>query len=158
MTDITELTAKLKAAAQDLNGETWRYLRLSVYGGGYIINGAGQTVVCTDSGDVPAVCARFIETANPANILALTEALEAAEQNSDGVAGLVESYETTISMLKNRIAELEARTLTVKLPKTFWYEHDDLSRDVAVLDRRLVKRSLREACEQAGIKLQIEGE
>lgn len=38
----------------------------------------------------------------------LVEALEAAEQNSDGVAGMAEHYETTISMLRSRIAELEA--------------------------------------------------
>lgn len=52
----------------------------------------------------------------------------------------------------------EARTLTVTLPKTFWYEHDDLARDVAVLEKRLVKKSLREACAAAGISLKIEGE
>ncbi|HCB1287079.1 TPA: hypothetical protein OT945_003647 [Klebsiella pneumoniae] len=62
-------------------------------------------------------------------ILALVEALEKAQQ---------------------RIAELESRT--VKLPPTFWYEHDDLSRDVPVLDKRLVKKMLREA----GIKVEAE--
>ncbi|MDU2771946.1 MAG: hypothetical protein E7C23_04415 [Klebsiella grimontii] len=46
----------------------------------------------------------------------LVEALEKAQQeNTDGVAGMAESYETTISMLRSRIAELESRT--VKLPK-----------------------------------------
>ena len=46
----------------------------------------------------------------------LVEALEKAQQeNTAGVAGVVESYETTISMLKSRIAELESRTVTVKL-------------------------------------------
>lgn len=49
-----------------------------------------------------------------------------------------------------RIAEMESRT--VKLPPTFWYEHDDLSRDVPVLDKRLVKKMLREA----GIKVEAE--
>lgn len=45
----------------------------------------------------------------------LVEALEKAQQeNTDGVAGMAESYETTISMLRSRIAELESRT--VKLP------------------------------------------
>lgn len=44
---------------------------------------------------------------------------------------------------EKRIAELEARE--VKLPPTFWYEHDDLSRDIAVLDKCLVKKALREA-------------
>ncbi|HGW3733095.1 TPA: hypothetical protein ACNH31_004748 [Citrobacter freundii] len=44
---------------------------------------------------------------------------------------------------EKRIAELEARTVT--LPPTFWYEHDDLSRDVPVLDKRLVKKAIRAA-------------
>ena len=49
---------------------------------------------------------------------ALVEALEKAQQeNTDGVAGMAESYETTISMLRSRIAELESRTVTVKLPQ-----------------------------------------
>ncbi|ENV4339071.1 ead/Ea22-like family protein [Salmonella enterica] len=48
---------------------------------------------------------------------------------------------------RQRIAELEAREVT--LPPTFWYEHDDLSRDVPVLDKRLVKKAIR----VAGIKV-----
>ena len=45
----------------------------------------------------------------------LVEALEKAQaENTAGVAGMAESYETTISMLRSRIAELESRT--VKLP------------------------------------------
>ncbi|MDM4255046.1 ead/Ea22-like family protein [Klebsiella oxytoca] len=53
---------------------------------------------------------------------------------------------------EQRIAELESRTVTVKLPPTFWYEHDDLSRDIPVLDKRLVKKALR----AAGIKVEAE--
>ncbi|EMD6910267.1 hypothetical protein VRU76_004934 [Citrobacter freundii] len=44
---------------------------------------------------------------------------------------------------EKRIAELEARTVT--LPPTFCYEHDDLSRDIPVLDKRLVKKAIRAA-------------
>lgn len=45
----------------------------------------------------------------------LVEALEKAQsENTAGVAGMAESYETTISMLRSRIAALESRT--VKLP------------------------------------------
>lgn len=59
--------------------------------------------------------AEFIALANPVNVLALVEALEKAQTgNTAGAAGMAESYETTISMLKSRIAELESRT--VKLP------------------------------------------
>lgn len=47
--------------------------------------------------------------------LSLVEALEKAQaENTAGVAGMAESYETTISMLRSRIAELESRS--VKLP------------------------------------------
>ncbi|EJI4680920.1 ead/Ea22-like family protein [Salmonella enterica] len=52
--------------------------------------------------------------------------------------------------LEERIAELEAREVT--LPPTFWYEHDDLSRDIPVLDKRLVKKAIR----AAGIKVKGE--
>lgn len=45
----------------------------------------------------------------------LVDALEKAHtENTAGAAGMAESYETTISMLRSRIAELESRT--VKLP------------------------------------------
>ncbi|STW63452.1 ead/Ea22-like family protein [Klebsiella pneumoniae] len=58
--------------------------------------------------------AEFIALANPANILALVESLEKAQaENTAGVAGMAESYETTISMLRSRIAELESRAFTV---------------------------------------------
>lgn len=52
--------------------------------------------------------------------IALVEALEKAQaENTAGVAGMAESYETTISMLRSRIAKLESRTVTVKLPEPF---------------------------------------
>ncbi len=60
--------------------------------------------------------------ANPATVLALLDELEAKDK---------------------QIAELEAREVT--LPPTFWYEHDDLSRDVPVMDVRKVKKSIRDA-------------
>ncbi|ECO0852260.1 ead/Ea22-like family protein [Salmonella enterica subsp. enterica serovar Newport] len=52
-----------------------------------------------------------------------------------------------VIQFRQRIQELEAREVT--LPPTFWYEHDDLSRDVPVLDKRLVKKAI---C-AAGIKV-----
>ncbi|ENY9403983.1 ead/Ea22-like family protein, partial [Salmonella enterica] len=54
-----------------------------------------------------------------------------------------DAAEVEISALRQRIQELEAREVT--LPPTFWYEHDDLSRDVPVLDKRLVKKAIRAA-------------
>lgn len=58
-----------------------------------------------------------------------------------------DAAEVEITALRQRIAELEAREVT--LPPTFWYEHDDLSRDIPVLDKRLVKKAIR----AAGIKV-----
>lgn len=57
-----------------------------------------------------AALSRIVGHLTPPNLLALIEALESAQQeNTDGVAGMAESYETTISMLRSRIAELESR-------------------------------------------------
>ncbi|EBR9919973.1 ead/Ea22-like family protein [Salmonella enterica subsp. enterica serovar Richmond] len=61
-----------------------------------------------------------------------------------------DAAEVEIPALRQRIAELEAREVT--LPPTFWYEHDDLSRDIPVLDKRLVKKAIR----AAGIKVKGE--
>lgn len=55
----------------------------------------------------------------------------------------VERLRAKLEAAEKRIAELEAREVT--LPPTLWYEHDDLSRDIPVLDKRLVKKALREA-------------
>ncbi|MEL1739021.1 ead/Ea22-like family protein [Klebsiella variicola] len=58
-----------------------------------------------------------VDVSDP-DVLAMVEALEKAQaENTAGVAGMTESYETTISMLRSRIAELESRTVTVKLPQ-----------------------------------------
>ncbi|HBY8049140.1 TPA: hypothetical protein MI809_24670, partial [Klebsiella pneumoniae] len=68
----------------------------------------------------------------------LVDALEKAQQeNTDGVAGMAESYETTISMLRSRIAELERQNsvladgviraeqwLLESRTVTDWIEHD----------------------------------
>lgn len=88
---------------------------------------------------------------------ALVDALEKAQQeNTAGVAGVVESYETTISMLKSRIAELESRT--VKLPKLKMLE--DYLAEVAIEERKQilvgVKLEFHRACVAAGIKVEAE--
>ncbi|EEG2531164.1 ead/Ea22-like family protein [Salmonella enterica] len=73
----------------------------------------------------------------------------AHEQNELAIRANLDSINDAAEMgrLHKRIAELEAREVT--LPPTFWYEHDDLSRDVPVLDKRLVKKAIR----AAGIKV-----
>ncbi|HHB7474726.1 TPA: hypothetical protein ACN7LM_004024 [Klebsiella pneumoniae] len=99
------------------------------------------------------------EVAIAERMKALVEALEKAQAKADVYDMLRDDYGLRekgvgladfVDWQAKRIAELESRT--VKLPPTFWYEHDDLSRDVPVLDKRLVKKMLREA----GIKVEAE--
>ena len=109
-TDITELAQSLKAAAEKAGIEQWVNNRgevntadYEVDGGMYIDHICNCEIVGTES---PR--AEFIALANPANVIALVEALEKAHtENTAGVAGMAEDYETTISMLRSRIAELE---------------------------------------------------
>lgn len=129
MTTDIELAQRMRTAAEKATQGNWRAFK---YHDGHCGIGGGhhdEIMVCEHISKRRPHDAEFIALANPANILALVEALEKAQQ---------------------RIAELESRT--VKLPPTFWYEHDDLSRDVPVLDKRLVKKMLREA----GIKVEAE--
>ncbi|HCM7855483.1 TPA: ead/Ea22-like family protein [Klebsiella pneumoniae] len=112
MTDITELAQSLKAAAEKATPGEWR--RASTQ-----FNGITATPFMIGRKEVMIAGvsekrdAEFIAMGNPANILALVEALEKAQaENTAGVAGMAESYETTISMLRSRIAELKSRTVT----------------------------------------------
>ncbi|HEM8686454.1 TPA: ead/Ea22-like family protein [Citrobacter koseri] len=57
-----------------------------------------------------------------------------------------DAAEMEIAALRQRIAELEART--VKFPQTIWYDCDGESQEIAVLEKRLVEKAL---CE-AGVK------
>ncbi|WP_227543097.1 ead/Ea22-like family protein [Klebsiella pneumoniae] len=142
----------------------------------YAIYGSdGQTLFDSLNSDAACICeeydgeghvawdetaqrnAEFIALANPANVLALVEALEKAQaENTAGVAGMAESYETTISMLRSRIAELESRT--VKLPKLKMLE--DYLAEVAIEERKQilvgVKLEFHRACVAAGIKVEDE--
>lgn len=91
MTDITELAQSLKAAAENAIGA---HERLAAYPYGEIIDisqheGEQIDIDITDINE-------FHEEASPANVLALVEALEKAQQ---------------------RITQLESRT--VKLPESF---------------------------------------
>ncbi|EAR7791787.1 hypothetical protein NUC16_003194 [Salmonella enterica] len=93
----------------------------------------------------------FQESADIAN--ALRELLQARRTIEELTAvvgqrnGECVRLHSLLDAAEKRIAELEAREVT--LPPTFWYEHDDLSRDVPVLDKRLVKKAIR----AAGIKV-----
>ena len=82
MNDITALAQRMKAAAENLDGDTWHDEGASVYGGAYDV---GDTVcydhiVDCENVNGESLVAEFIAIANPANVLALVEALEKAQQ------------------------------------------------------------------------------
>ncbi|EMR7475821.1 ead/Ea22-like family protein [Klebsiella pneumoniae] len=93
MTDINELAQSLKAAAEKATQGDWRAFQ---YHDGRCGIGGGhnaEIMVCEHISKERPHDAMFIAMANPANVLALVEALEKAQK---------------------RIAELESRT--VKMP------------------------------------------
>ncbi|GKN42905.1 hypothetical protein NUBL22003_07400 [Klebsiella pneumoniae] len=112
MTDITELAQSLKAAAEKATQGNWRAFQ---YHDGRCGIGGGhhdEIMVCEHISKERPHDAMFIALANPANVLAMVEALEKAHQR---IASQREYYEGVIADGGNRIAELESRA--VKLPK-----------------------------------------
>lgn len=99
-TDITELAQSLKAAAEKATPGEWVYFPKNTSIEYDVGSDESQgSILYVDSGDFTQVQTdrngEFIALANPANVLALVEALEKAQQ---------------------RISQLESRTVTVKLP------------------------------------------
>ncbi|EIY2679193.1 ead/Ea22-like family protein [Raoultella planticola] len=150
MTDITELAQSLKAAAMKATPGQWvafthtDSLTLSMHTPddkrcGDVIKWAGF-----DGQRKAKANAEFIALANPANILALVEALEKAQAQS---SKWLEAYHKAVSIgarYEERIAELESRT--VKIPG--WFVKDA----IAVYDRDEIE----EALSAAGIKVEAE--
>ena len=108
---------------------------------------------------INAECGKHL---SPDETIGLVEELEKAQaENTAGVAGMAESYETIISMLRSRIAELESRTVTFKLPSTpepsafapwvakafYQFHRDTVKSCFAVFS---------DACAVAGIKVEAE--
>ena len=89
MTDITELAQSMKAAAEHYQS----------------VQGIARYSKTADAKE------RFVELANPANVLALVEAVEKSQAKNALVAGGIEAA----TKLHERIAYLESRTVTVKL-------------------------------------------
>ncbi len=116
-TDITELAQILKAAAERATPGNWRYIKTTPFMDAEISAANHTRVVNLMAGDVTEENSTFIALANPANVLALVEALEKAQQ---------------------RITQMESRT--VKLPEPhahlIWIQAghapDDYWDDVAV--------------------------
>ncbi|HIB4626942.1 TPA: ead/Ea22-like family protein [Klebsiella pneumoniae] len=134
-TDITELVQSLKAAAEKATQGDWRAFQ---YHDGRCGIGGGhnaEIMVCEHISKERPHDAMFIALANPANVLALVEALEKAQQ---------------------RITQLESRT--VKLPRLKMLQ--DYLAEVAIEERKQilvgVKLEFHRALAAAGIKVEDE--
>ena len=127
-TDITELAQSLKAAAEKATPGEWVYFPKNTSIEYDVGSDESQgSILYVDSGDFTQVQTdrngEFIALANPANVLALLEALEKAQTKADVYDMLRDDYglrEKGVGLVDfvdwqaKRIAELESRT--VKLP------------------------------------------
>lgn len=137
-TDITELAQSLKAAAEKATPGEWVYFPKNTSIEYDVGSDESQgSILYVDSGDFTQVQTdrngEFIALANPANILALVEALEKAQQVDEQLCKLlppgveymdppdggdvepIEQVRRMVADYRQRIAGLESRT--VKLPK-----------------------------------------
>ncbi|HIH4591127.1 TPA: ead/Ea22-like family protein [Klebsiella oxytoca] len=115
MTDITELAQSLKAAAEKATQGNWRAFQ---YHDGRCGIGGGhndEIMVCEHISKERPHDAMFIALANPANILALVEALESKERTIQVLESSYNEQTEALEKAQQRIVELESRT--VKLPK-----------------------------------------
>ena len=188
MNDITALMATMKAAAEKATPGSWRAFQ---YHDGRCGVGGGhdaEIMVCEHISKERPHDAEFIAAANPANVLALVEALEKARranaaqddhinQQQDRIDQLekghreaakqinswrrlakqnIDEREKDISELeasRQRIAELESRTVTVKLPTRI----DNIDLRSPLEDEDMWIYRLKNALAAAGIQV-IEGE
>ncbi|ALQ86485.1 hypothetical protein AQD72_17405 [Klebsiella pneumoniae] len=159
MTDITELAQSLKAAVEKATQGNWRAFQ---YHDGRCGIGGGhndEIMVCEHISKERPHDAMFIALANPANVLALVEALEKAQQRiveldrkNCELDSLTQRWAVERAENADRIAELESRT--VKLP--------DL-RQIVSGDRYVwsdgvynYSRDVKVALAAAGIKVEVE--
>ncbi|HGT3158765.1 TPA: ead/Ea22-like family protein [Klebsiella pneumoniae] len=115
MTDITELAQSLKAAAEKATPGPWALARdrkTVVSNQSHPIANLSDAMHRMLADGTTGQDAEFISLANPANILALVEALEKAQAQS---SKWLEAYHKAVSIgarYEERIAEMESRTVT----------------------------------------------
>ncbi|MDU0910374.1 MAG: ead/Ea22-like family protein [Klebsiella pneumoniae] len=219
MTDITELAQSLKAAAEKATPGEWVYFPKNTSIEYDVGSDESQgSILYVDSGDFTQVQTdrngEFIALANPANILALVEALEKAhavmnavvtaaairgvrpfdgidcdpptlEENAeacgDAMSARIRELEANppkphhnglmqisneLASAKQRIAELESRTVTVKLPDImppeaapahYWGEGESMAYvDGYNKSAADLKTSFAQACSFAGVNVEFE--
>lgn len=175
MNDITELAQRMKAAAEKATPGEWVYFPENTSIEYDVGSDESQgSILYVDSGDFTQVQTdrngEFIALANPVNVLALVEALEKAQTKADVYDMLRDDYglrekgvglADLVDWQAKRIAELESRTVTFKLPftpepsafapwvaKAFYQFHKDTVKScVAVFS---------DACATAGIKVEAQ--
>lgn len=106
MTDITKLARSLKAAAEKASPGNWRAFqyhdgRCGVGGGNH-----DEIMVCEHISKKRPHDALFIALANPANILALVEALEKGQRANAAQGDHIEQQQDRIESLEKKNAEL----------------------------------------------------
>ncbi|MEH8430454.1 ead/Ea22-like family protein [Klebsiella pneumoniae] len=127
-TNITALAQSLKAAAEKATPGEWVYFPKNTSIEYDVGSDESQgSILYVDSGDFTQVQTdrngEFIALANPANILALVEALEKAQQR---IAELEEAeqklcaanvtLDARAELAERQLADLESLSVTVKLP------------------------------------------
>lgn len=164
MTDITELAQRMKTAAEKATPGEWVYFPKNTSIEYDVGSDESQgSILYVDSGDFTQAQTdrngEFIALANPANILALVEALEKAQQLATQQGNIACALFDEVTAQRQRIAELESQlkaaenneidarchiadleSRTVKLPKPhahlIWIQAghapDDYWDDVAV--------------------------
>lgn len=106
MTDINELAQSLKAAAEKATQGDWRAFQ---YHDGRCGIGGGhnaEIMVCEHISKERPHDAMFIALANPANVLALVEALEKAQQERDNWRTSFDNERFRADKLKAHIDEM----------------------------------------------------
>ncbi|EHT02719.1 ead/Ea22-like family protein [Klebsiella michiganensis] len=121
-TNITELAQRIKAAAEKATPGEWVYFPKNTSIEYDVGSDESQgSILYVDSGDFTQVQTdrngEFIALANPANILALVEALESKERTIQVLESSYNEQTEALEKAQQRIVELESRT--VKMPEPF---------------------------------------
>ena len=149
MTDITELAQSLKAAADNAGADYWQAKKIS--GDFYVIRKGSYKRECGYTTYQPIAeidhkpTRDYVAMANPANVLALVEALEKAQTKAIAQGRTACELFDEVTALRQRFAELESRT--VKLPEP---EQWDITQVL------LCKKKVVAAIRAAGIKVEDE--
>lgn len=119
MNDITALAQRLKAAAEKASNGEW----VKESGDGWEATcsandqaNGGFIIAHFEGPDAPAN-RELVQAASPANVLALVEALEKAHLEISSANRMMKAQDQELITRRQRIASLESRTVTVKLPK-----------------------------------------